>query len=67
MALYSKESLMKSLKYNSKSDVLAVILEDGKYYSFEDVDVALDSFFGVKSVKSVKKKDTKNKKGKVKN
>lgn len=61
MALYSKESLMKSLKYNSKSDVLAVILEDGKYYSFEDVDVALDSFFGVK------KKDTKNKKGKVKN
>lgn len=56
MNKYSKEKLIKSVKYASQADVLAVVLKDGEYYSFEEVEEAIDGFFGIKKEKKKKGK-----------
>lgn len=41
---YSKEQIIKSKKYLGNLDLLNSILEDGKSYSFNDVDTLIDKF-----------------------
>lgn len=47
---YSKEQLLKSKKYSNRKDLLGVLLEDKKEYSFAEVDAEIDKFMkrGVK-------------------
>lgn len=47
---YSKEQLLKSKKYSNRKDLLGVLLDDKKEYSFAEVDVEIDKFMkrGVK-------------------
>lgn len=41
---YTKEQLVKSARYVNTRDLLGALLEDGKSYSFEEVDSALDKY-----------------------
>ncbi len=43
-AVYSKEALLKSAKYAKRRDLLSVLLEDGKSYTFESVENKIDKF-----------------------
>ena len=47
---FSKEQLLKSKKYSNRKDLLGVLLEDDKEYSFAEVDAEIDKFMkrGVK-------------------
>lgn len=47
---YSKEQLLKSKKYSNRKDLLGVLLDDKKEYSFAEVDTEIDKFMkrGVK-------------------
>lgn len=47
---FSKEQLLKSKKYANRKDLLGVLLEDKKEYSFTEVDAVIDKFMkrGVK-------------------
>lgn len=47
---FSKEQLLKSKKYANRKDLLGVLLDDKKEYSFTEVDAAIDKFMkrGVK-------------------
>lgn len=47
---YSKEQLLKSKKYSNRKDLLGVLLDDKKEYSFAEVDEEIDKFMkrGVK-------------------
>lgn len=47
---YSKEQLLKSKKYSNRKDLLGVLLDDKKEYSFAEVDAEIDKFMkrGVK-------------------
>lgn len=47
---FSKEQLLKSKKYANRRDLLGVLLEEGKEYSFTEVDDLIDKFMkrGVK-------------------
>lgn len=47
---YSKEQLLKSKKYSNRKDLLGVLLDDKKEYSFVEVDAEIDKFMkrGVK-------------------
>ena len=59
---YSKESLVKSVKYADKADVLAVVLQDGNYYTFSEVDELVKLFFNKTTPQT---KTVNKKKGKV--
>ena len=41
---FPKDKLLQSLKYANRKDVLNVVLEDGKEYSFEEVDKRINAF-----------------------
>ncbi len=41
---YTKEQLMASIQYTTRSDVLSVILEDGKTYNVVKVDEMIKEF-----------------------
>nr|DAV07636.1 MAG TPA: hypothetical protein [Caudoviricetes sp.] len=47
---YSKEQLLKSKKYSNRKDLLGVLLDDKKEYTFAEVDAEIDKFMkrGVK-------------------
>lgn len=47
---YSKEQLLKSKKYSNRKDLLGVLLDDKKEYSFAEVEAEIDKFMkrGVK-------------------
>lgn len=47
---YSKEQLLKSKKYGNRKDLLGVLLDDKKEYSFTEVDAEIEKFMkrGVK-------------------
>lgn len=47
---YSKEQLLKSKKYANRKDLLGVLLDDEKEYSFTEVDAEIEKFMkrGVK-------------------
>ncbi|MFL2104132.1 hypothetical protein [Mycobacteroides abscessus] len=44
IAKFSKEKLVKSEKYANRKDILNVILENEKEYSFEEVDNKMNKF-----------------------
>lgn len=41
---FSKESILKSKKYSNRKDLLGVILESQKEYSFDEVDRMIEKF-----------------------
>ncbi len=41
---FPKDKLLQSLKYANRKDILNVLLEDGKDYSFEEVDDKINTF-----------------------
>lgn len=41
---FTKEQLLKAVKYAKRRDLLSVILEDNKAYTFEDVDARIEKF-----------------------
>lgn len=41
---FLKEQLLSAEKYSNRKDILGVLLEDGKEYSFEQVNALLDEF-----------------------
>lgn len=41
---YTKEQLRKSKKYKSDVDILGVVLENGKSYTFEETDKLIKEF-----------------------
>lgn len=41
---FNKSQLLKSKKYIDKTDVLNVILEEGKEYAIKEVDLLIDDF-----------------------
>lgn len=43
-AKYLKESIIASKKYANRKDILNVLLEDGKEYSFSEIDVIINDF-----------------------
>ena len=43
-ATFTKEKILQMNKYKHRVDLLNVLLEDGKTYTFEDVDAAIDNF-----------------------
>lgn len=47
---YSKEQLLKSKRYSNRKDLLGVLLDDEKEYSFTEVDAEIEKFMkrGVK-------------------
>lgn len=56
---YSKERLVKSVKYAGVSDILSVILKDDEFYSFEEVEELLKKFAGETPAKVSNKKKGK--------
>ncbi len=42
---YNKNQLLNSKKYRDKRDILNVILENDKSYSFKEVDILIFDFF----------------------
>ena len=43
-AVYTKEQILGSKKYNNKRDILGVLLADGEKYAFEKVDSLVEKF-----------------------
>lgn len=41
---HSKEQLLRSQRYMKLRDLLGALLEDGKQYTIEEVDAAIDNF-----------------------
>lgn len=41
---FLKEQLLSAEKYSNRKDILGVLLEDGKEYSFDQVDTLMDEF-----------------------
>jgi predicted RNA methylase len=41
---FPKEQLLTAKKYSNRKDVLGVVLEDGKEYSFEEADSLIADF-----------------------
>lgn len=41
---FPKEQLISANKYSNRKDILRTLLEDGKEYSFEQVDRLMDDF-----------------------
>lgn len=41
---FPKERIMKAARYQDRKDILGVLLEDGKEYSFEQVDALIEKF-----------------------
>jgi len=41
---YTKESVLKLPQYRGRRDLLSVLLEDGKAYTFEEVSKEIDNF-----------------------
>ncbi len=46
--VFSKQAILESRRFLGRADVLKVLLEDEKMYSFEDVEEILKKFMGVK-------------------
>lgn len=44
---FSKEKLLKTKKYANRRDLLGVLLEDGKVYTFAGVDEIVEEFLKV--------------------
>lgn len=55
---YSKDNLLKSVRYAKVADVVAVVLEDSKFYTLKEVDALVEEFLNIQ-------KPTPKKKGKV--
>lgn len=49
-SFFTKEQILSSKKYKKRRDLLGVLLEDKKEYSFDEVDKLIDDFMkrGVK-------------------
>lgn len=45
VSTFSKEQILSADKYSNRKDILGVLLEDGKEYSFEQVDALMDQFY----------------------
>lgn len=43
-AMFSKEQLMNSTKYSNRKDILKIMLEVEKEYTFEQVDAKISEF-----------------------
>lgn len=41
---FHKEQILSANKYSNRKDILGVLLEDGKEYSFGQVDALMDDF-----------------------
>jgi len=41
---FSKEQLLSANKYRNRKDILGVLLEEGKEYSFDQADTLMDEF-----------------------
>lgn len=41
---FSKEQILKSKKYENRRDILAVVLDDGKSYSHDEIKAEIDKF-----------------------
>ncbi len=41
---YFKEQILKSKKYANRKDILAVVLEDNKIYSHEEIEKEIEKF-----------------------
>lgn len=41
---FPKEQILSANKYSNRKDILGVLLEDGKEYSFDQVDALMDDF-----------------------
>lgn len=41
---FSKEQILSAKKYSNRKDILGVLLEDGKEYSFDQADTLMDDF-----------------------
>lgn len=46
MARYTKSQITESKRFTEKQDILNGLLEDGKTYSIEDVDMIINNFLG---------------------
>lgn len=44
---FSKEKILKTKKYANRRDLLGVLLEDGKVYTFAEVDKIVEEFLKV--------------------
>ncbi len=43
-ATFSKEQLLRSAKYAKRRDLLSVLLEDNKAYTFDEVDACIEKY-----------------------
>lgn len=41
---FSKEKILSAKRYRNRKDILGALLEDGKEYSFDQVDALMDDF-----------------------
>lgn len=41
---YSKEQILKSKRYANRKDILTVVLEEDKIYSYEEIEKEIDNF-----------------------
>lgn len=42
---FNKNKILSAKKYQHRVDLLGVLLQDGKQYTFDEVDALLDKFF----------------------
>ncbi len=42
---FTKDKILSAKKYKHRVDLLGVLLQDGKQYTFDEVDALLDNFF----------------------
>ena len=42
--VFPKEQLLRSQRYAKRRDLLGALLEDGKWYTLEEVDTAIENF-----------------------
>ena len=43
-AVYSKEQLVASKRYATKRDIISALLENGKTYTFDEVDALIEKY-----------------------
>lgn len=59
---YTKRALCHSVKYSRKRDILAVVLEDDKLYTFGEIDALIANYENPKVVKPEKETTEESKK-----
>lgn len=44
VTMFSKEQLVSAKQFHNRKDILGVVLEDGKEYSFEEAESLIDKY-----------------------